>query len=523
MIMPNMRKDVWKLGQGWSDTLVWYAKAVAVMQARPITDPTSWTYLAAMHGFDPSVWEPFGYITRTTALPPQAAQDRDWKQCQHQSWYFLPWHRGYLGAFEAIVRAAVVSLGGPADWALPYWNYTDRTNPNAGNLPPAFSAAALPDGTPNALLVTRRYGEDSRGTIAMTQQDINIDALTEDQFDDGGSDGTAGFGGPQTTFSHDGDTNGMLENQPHNVVHGLVGGMVRGGNPRRATDQGLMSMPDTAALDPIFWVHHSNIDRLWEVWRGMSGHENPTTADWLDGPADRTFFMPAPDGTSHSYTANDMLNTQAPNLNYVYEDISPPAGAATSVASRLTGLSVSAAAIAAITGKEKPMGKRPVAERMGANDAAVQIVGGAVSTRVRLDRAVTRTMAASFGSDAIAGAVPKEPDRVYLNLENVRGDSDAATFRVYVNLPDGADPAAHPELQAGTVSLFGVGKASRVDGTHAGNGISQVLDITRIIDALHLGNGLDLDHLNVRFVPRTEIRPEDKISVGRVSVYRQGR
>ena len=22
-------------------------------------------------------------------------------------------------------------------------------------------------------------------------------------------------------------------------------------------------------LDPIFWLHHANIDRLWEVWRGL--------------------------------------------------------------------------------------------------------------------------------------------------------------------------------------------------------------------------------------------------------------
>jgi tyrosinase len=522
--MPNTRQDVWKLGQGWSDTLVWYAKAVAVMQARPITDPTSWTYLAAMHGFDQSLWTTFGYITGSTALPPQAAQDRDWKQCQHQSWYFLPWHRGYLGAFEAIVRAAVVSVGGPADWALPYWNYTDWTNPNAGNLPPAFSAATLPDGTANPLLVTRRYGEDGQGTINMTAQDIDINALTEDQFDDDdGSDGSPGFGGVQTTFSHDGDTQGMLESQPHNNVHVLVGGTVRGGNQNRAVDLGLMTNPDTAALDPIFWVHHSNIDRLWEVWRGMSGHENPTTSNWLTGPADRTFSMPGPDGTPHSYTANDMLNTQAPNLNYVYQDISPPASAANVVATRLTGLNVAAADIAAITRVEKPMVKRPKAERMGGNSAAVQITGGAVSTVVPLDHAVTRAMANSFHPAAIAGAAPKEPDRVYLNLENIRGASDSGVFRVYVNLPDGADPAAHPELQAGTVSLFGVGKASRHDGTHAGNGINQVLEITKIVDALHLNNALDLDHLNIRFVPRTEIRPEDGISVGRVSVSRQPR
>jgi tyrosinase len=72
------------------------------------------------------------------------------------------------------------------------------------------------------------------------------------------------------------------------------------------------------------------------------------------------------------------------------------------------------------------------------------------------------------------------------------------------------------------VSLFGVSKASRADDKHGGNGINETLEITDIIDALHLNNKLDLDHLTVRFVPRTKIQAADEISVRRVSVYRQG-
>ena len=44
--MPNMRQDVWKLGTGWSDTLLWYARAVRDLQTQKINDPTSWRYLA---------------------------------------------------------------------------------------------------------------------------------------------------------------------------------------------------------------------------------------------------------------------------------------------------------------------------------------------------------------------------------------------------------------------------------------------------------------------------------------------
>jgi len=35
----------------WDPTLLWYAKAVGEMKNRPLADPTSWKYLAAIHGF----------------------------------------------------------------------------------------------------------------------------------------------------------------------------------------------------------------------------------------------------------------------------------------------------------------------------------------------------------------------------------------------------------------------------------------------------------------------------------------
>ena len=111
--MARVRRDVWGLGAGWNDTLLWYAKAVRTLQSRPLTDPTSWWFLAAIHGIHPVVWREFGVIEANTPFPAIAVQRRFWNQCQHQSWYFLPWHRGYLAAFEEIVREAVVTAGGP--------------------------------------------------------------------------------------------------------------------------------------------------------------------------------------------------------------------------------------------------------------------------------------------------------------------------------------------------------------------------------------------------------------------------
>ncbi|HIM47264.1 MAG TPA: hypothetical protein EYM32_00135 [Dehalococcoidia bacterium] len=99
----------------------------------------------------------------TTPVPSQIVLDRFWNQCQHQSWYFPPWHRGYLVALEAQIRAAVVSLGGPSTWALPYWDYLGPDDQY--EMPPAFAQRSLPDGAPNPLFVTARYGPNNDGNI----------------------------------------------------------------------------------------------------------------------------------------------------------------------------------------------------------------------------------------------------------------------------------------------------------------------------------------------------------------------
>jgi tyrosinase len=114
-------------------------------------------------------------------------------------------------------------------------------------------------------------------------------------------------------------------------------------------------------------------------------------------------------------------------------------------------------------------------------------------------------------------------DRVFLNLENVRGLTDSTAFRVYVDLPDDATPTDHPERLAGSVALFGVRKASLADEEHAGQGLTFVLEITKIVDALHLDNALDVDALNVRIVPVRPVPEDAQVSIGRISIFRPGR
>ena len=65
-----------------------------------------------------------------------------------------------------------------------------------------------------------------------------------------------GFGGGSTPSSFQADKPSDIESFLHGNVHVLVG---LGG--------GFMSGFRTAAQDPVFWLHHANIDRLWASGR----------------------------------------------------------------------------------------------------------------------------------------------------------------------------------------------------------------------------------------------------------------
>lgn len=525
--MTFIRKEVRTLGGPWNDTILWYAKGVGALQQKPITHRESWWFLGAMHGFHPVVWKEFRFITDATVMPDTGVQERFWEQCQHQSWYFLPWHRGYLYAFEEIVRNAVVALGGPTDWALPYWNYSLTNDPAARVLPPEFADPTMPDGSHNPLFVPRRFGD---GTMPLTidAPSVALTALNESIFTGGVTDIPPGFGGPVTTFHHGPEsetTNGGLESLPHNNVHGAIGGAAPGTDPNQWWNLGLMSMTITAGLDPIFWLHHANVDRLWALWSAMQGHSNPTDrtnasdVDWLDGPADRVFAMPLSGGREWLFTAKDVLNTRAHPLDYAYDDEIPPI-VTPRIVRRLATLGVQAVSTTGVPVKETRMSDAIRPELIGASEPEVAVVGR-TRVEVKLDEAGVTPLRKRLAQAAAAGGIGTEPPRVFLKIEGIRGTADAAVYYVYVDLPPNGNPKDYLDRFAGTVSLFGVSAASAPNGPSAGSGINQVLEITAIIDALHL-SGDDLAKINVQFIPSNASNETAEMQIRRLSVFKLG-
>ena len=121
------------------------------------------------------------------------------------------------------------------------------------------------------------------------------------------------FGGQAVAGpTHRGNSGGSLESTPHGVVHVLVGGSGSG----CPGGGGWMSCFEFAARDPIFWLHHANIDRLWEQWLAQGGgRSNPTDQVWLTTQFE--FF----DENDHpvKLSGQQIVDT-AGQLNYVYNE-----------------------------------------------------------------------------------------------------------------------------------------------------------------------------------------------------------
>jgi tyrosinase len=469
------RRDAWKLPT-WDPILLWYARAVREMQTRPTADPRSWAYQAAIHDFIP------GETAHTPPLPPQAERSRFWRQCQHFCWFFLPWHRMYLLHFERIVADAVVQLGGPTDWALPYWNYSDPTNPNARRLPPAFRERTLPDGSANPLRIENRdAGND--GALVGEAEDVDVcTALGKTRFASQGTGGDPGFGGSQSGFNHGrgfGRIPGELERVPHGSMHVAVGGFMGGF--------------DTAGLDPLFWLHHANIDRLWDVWRRRDpANLDPIQPLWLTGVS---FPFHDHTGQAISHTSSQFVELSAPLLDYNYEDVSNPC----------IGLEA--------VEPEAPMtDRRP--EMVGATYQPIQLGADSTVAELSLSQPSGPVLEA-------AGAAPE----TYLNIESITGSGKPVSYAVYLNVPEGDAPEQHPELFAGVLPMFGLTEASQRDAEHAGSGLQYTLAITPLVRRLEAQGAWDPQRVRVSFVPRRPTRalleetPGRTIQVGRVSVY----
>jgi tyrosinase len=166
--------------------------------------------------------------------------------CVHGTPFFLPWHRAYLYYFE---QHLLDMMPANAQVSLPWWDWSTQAG-----IPVAYSGAATGTGAnplagapvsgipaaqftgqnvPKATFTSRAHGPTGpgHGTLGLPSA-AQVSAILElKDFED---------------FS------AQLEDL-HNQVHMWVGGT--------------MSEIPVAAFDPLFWAHHTMIDRVWSLWQ----------------------------------------------------------------------------------------------------------------------------------------------------------------------------------------------------------------------------------------------------------------
>lgn len=264
-----------------------YADGVSEMKALFESDPRSWTFQWYIHAVRSD-------RTKTTELnriypvpgPEQALASTVWSTCQAHfnsanKPFFLPWHRMYLLRFERIIR----KLTNQPTFTLPYWNYSG-SGPTHGILPAAFCEST------SSLFVQNRISSVNAG--------LPIDASSP------GALATTPLS--QCSYNPQGAVPGFcqaLDSGLHGNVHVLIG------------DRNNMGSVPWAARDPIFWLHHSNIDRLWASWN-RGGRSNPTSTEFLN----RTFTFADENGQQVVGKVSEILSILKIGYQYsTYESV----------------------------------------------------------------------------------------------------------------------------------------------------------------------------------------------------------
>jgi tyrosinase len=429
-----------------------YAKGVEAMLKLPADHPQNWFRNAFIHLMD----------------------------CPHGNWWFYVWHRGFLGNFERTIR----TLSGDDKFTIPYWDWTelpqipdsmfdgaltptDRAfQPYTGNLALFTSLMKAPltsywntlSPAQRAQLNTRGYTEfknlwndvtgfnpnvlppdgagisgnesyattcaarylsrdnpklDRTTTYDVSQFVVYSGLLPTDFNNPVGylsftSSKTASHNSPAGTFS-------TLEGMPHNLVHNCIGGV----GPLDPGPYGNMTN-FLSPVDPIFFLHHANMDRLWDVW---TRKQKNLKLPYLPEKQDLKTFSDEPflffvDGKGNYLTtgkAGDCLSTDVFEYDYApgfgEKVIEPPPAVA--------------------AGNAAPLARGTVK----ANTASVAVSNAVIQNHLN-------------------DALPR-PLMAQVTLPHPSTTSSSRSFDVLVNAPPGMQAGADSPYYAGTIGFFG--------------------------------------------------------------------
>ena len=282
-------------------------RGVKTMKARDPSDPTSWFYQAAVHAVTAEA------IAEAAVLDPNVNnvdQAKFWNQCPHfgaPSADFLLWHRAYLYYFERVLRDAA----GEPDLSLPYWNYSgaERTFPELYG-----DAEEDAQGVPtNPLYEERRELAFVFGLYELSDRVVTTTRIFGEKRFFGPTD-FEGFAGG--VADSDPSTKGLIERQPHDLMHFAIGGAI-------GAEGGAMSSVPTAAFDAVFWAHHANIDHLWSQWDALPDRDwgSIPSMEWFHS---KPWYFNDADGSVVNLPRYHYLRYQQLGVVYDDDDLTKP-------------------------------------------------------------------------------------------------------------------------------------------------------------------------------------------------------
>lgn len=420
-----------------------YAAAVTAMKAPEASRSAySWTFQWYTHWVrsDSSKLVEIATIFGDMDSPARDLANLTWSTCQAhgggmQQGNFLPWHRAYLYYFERIVR----KVTGRDEFTLPYWDYTaDGVLPEQFRLKddPVWGALYVADRNPWV-----NDGESIEGLA------VNLGDMRQPQYYPSASGLRDGF-------------NVSLDGNLHGEIHVRVGA---------TTNMGRVPF---AAKDPIFWLHHCNIDRIWAGWNDV-GYENPSDAEWLEAT-----HLFVDENEQRAEITNEAVNTTE-MLGYAY-DVLPR------VPSAASGRVFVAQAIEA---------------RIAGNEEAVVL--GQKATTAELS-VVSPTAASALNSEGLA--------RLYVVLDGISADvPPGSSYDVFASV-DGQAPANG--VYIGSVNFF---DAVEFDG--ATRPKRKVFDLSGAIEQSSMAPE-DVDALTYHFVPSGQVDPSARPVIQRIEVVK---
>ena len=325
-----------------------------------------------------------------------------------------------------------------------------------------------------------------------------------------------GLGGQSEPAAGIAGAHGAMEADCHDLVHDSIGG--------------LMGHPDTAARDPIFWLHHANVDRLWGAWLRVRGRSFlPSEKTWLNTP----FLFYGPRGIGGPMTASQVLNSQ--DLGYRYDGYPtiPPVTFAAAGPSLQAGMPTTVvmappqekqAPIATATPANAELTSEPLTVTLTPDASGLGQIEGVLRHPVQ----------------APAPGAPPMPTvqgpSLQVVVDDIRFDRSPGRFyEVYVNLPQPADAKGPASIYyAGSISFFALstqhGHGRAMLGGQAGK--SAVVDVTEAVARLRavgrLGNDIKVTLIERSAKPRPGVvgapmaAPPPRVTIGSIRLQRSG-